>query len=192
TGCFALGSFDLIVLSPDVVYIPDAVFKNQLVVAGPGNTFILGADGLPVLVDVNDDGEIQYSEALLVYSIDLPQFNINTLEGLQHFTNLRRLNMTENNLTSIDLSTLTSLEYLSVNDNNLSVVDITGLTELIEIHIADNMVTELDLSGCPNVEILQVEGNNIPVLDVSGLPNLVNISCAGIGISELDLSNASA
>src|SRR5690606_6538677 len=123
TGCFALGSFNLIVLSPDVVYIPDPVFKNQLVVAGPGNTFILGADGLPVLVDVNDDGEIQYSEALLVYSIDLPQFNINTLEGLQHFTNLRRLNMTENNLTSIDLSTLTSLEYLSVNDNNLSVVD---------------------------------------------------------------------
>src|SRR5690606_31459273 len=109
-----------------------------------------------------------------------------------HFTNLRRLNMTENNLISIDLSTLTSLEYLSVNDNNLSVVDITGLSELIEIHIADNMVTEIDLSGCPNVEILQVEGNSIPVLDVSGLPNLVNLSCAGIGISELDLSNASA
>ncbi len=190
TGCFALGSFNLIVLSPDVIYIPDFALKNQLLNGGEGNSFILGADALPVVVDVNDDNEIQHSEALLVHFIDLPQFGINTLEGLQYFTNLRRLDVALNNLTSISLSTLTNLEYLNVNANNVPVVDISGLSNLVELHVAGTAVSEIDLSGCPNLQVLQVEQTNITELDISGLPNLEEISCYGLGLTAIDFSNA--
>ena len=194
SGCFSITNFDVFVnnATNPVVYIPDFNFKDQLLNAGlPEATFILGADNLPVIVDVNDDGEIQYDEALLVYTIELPQFNIATMEGVQHFTNLRRLNLADNNLNSIDVSMLTNLEYISVSDNELMTFDVSGLSLLQEVLASDNNLTSFDFSGCPALEMIGVDGNSLTELNITGFANLVHVTCYGNAIPVLDLSAAS-
>ncbi len=54
-------------------------------------------------VDINKDGEIQESEALLITSLDLSYSNISSTEGLQYFLNLEVLNCTYNQITLLDL-----------------------------------------------------------------------------------------
>ncbi|MGC4104722.1 hypothetical protein [Ferruginibacter sp.] len=55
-----------------VVNIPDANFKQALLAANPS-------------IDLNNDGQIQVSEALLVDQIDVNNKNISDLTGIQSF-----------------------------------------------------------------------------------------------------------
>ena len=57
-------------------------------------------------VDLNNDGEIEESEAEAFTRLDLFNFtyNISSLEGIQSFKNLETLNCSHHNLTEIDLS----------------------------------------------------------------------------------------
>jgi hypothetical protein len=47
--------------------------------------------GNMIIVDINNDDDIQQNEALLVYSLNVAGFNIASLEGIEHFTNLAHL-----------------------------------------------------------------------------------------------------
>lgn len=106
-----------------IVNIPDANFKNALV-----KTICTDSNGDRVLdadVDTNDDGEIQVSEALaaevLFYvpppplspeglpSLVLPAYDIVDFTGLEAFTNLRKLDVSGNLMTPLDVSMLSQL-----------------------------------------------------------------------------------
>lgn len=113
TGCFTLANFDIMVLPEgpnDAVYIPDANFKTKLIALG---------------YDTNADGEIQFSEAAAVATIlNVSSSNIADLTGLHAFTNLQGLFCQNNNLTSVDVSTLhfPNATYDFSNNPNLSYI----------------------------------------------------------------------
>lgn len=56
-----------VVLQAQIINIPDPIFKGLLLQADTDNTIA----GL-VKIDANDDGEIEQSEALSVYELNLP------------------------------------------------------------------------------------------------------------------------
>lgn len=81
-----------------------------------------------------------------IEELDLSNNNIKNLEGIEDFTNLKRLNMNNNKINYItDLDSLKKLEYLSFRNNNLS--EIQGFAELINLE-------HLDLSG--NIKISKI------------------------------------
>ncbi|MFN3640336.1 MAG: T9SS C-terminal target domain-containing protein, partial [Flavobacterium sp.] len=64
-----------------IINIPDANFKAKLLEASPSNTIARNTQNQYFKIDSNNDGEIQLSEALEVYGLNLNNANIESLEG---------------------------------------------------------------------------------------------------------------
>lgn len=121
---------------------PDENLKNALLEYEP-------------IIDTNDDGEIQISEALAVTELQLhsyyTNYNITDPTGLENFENLTYLNLSENSITSIEVNSLINLEYLDLGFNSITSIDVSDNIGLINFYIHGNSITELDVSQNPNL-----------------------------------------
>ena len=148
-----------------IINIPDPYFKALLLQADVGNEI-----GGGFKIDINDNGEIEQSEALLVYSSELPPGNITSLAGIEYFTNLMYLSCPSNQITTLDLSSLTQLLTLGVGGNQLTSLNLSGLTNLYFLLCSGNQLTELDFSTLTALEVTICTQNLFTVLDFSNNP----------------------
>jgi hypothetical protein len=192
-----------------IVNIPDANFKNVLVnfnVTDSNGDGSLNAD-----VDINNDGEIQNSEALLISNLQLPSFqNIISLAGLQSFTNLitfsavynnivnvpmlsatqlTDLRLDLNNITSLNTSLLINLERLNVEQNQLNSIVIANNGALKQLNLTSNNLSNINLNNNVSLERLFLSDNPITSLDITNYANLTELYVSNSLITQLDLSN---
>ncbi|NQY10294.1 MAG: leucine-rich repeat domain-containing protein [Flavobacteriales bacterium] len=168
-----------VIVSAQVVYIPDSAFKAYLV----GNTAI----------NLNGDDSIQVSEATAYAdTIDVMYLNISDLTGIEAFTTLTNLYCSHNSLTSIDVSNSVALTSLRCDWNDLSNIDVSALTALTYLNCYNSNVTSLNVSGCTSLTSLYCDHNNLTNLDVSGCTALVTLDCDYNDLTSLDLSQNTA
>ncbi|MBQ9517235.1 MAG: fibronectin type III domain-containing protein [Eubacterium sp.] len=154
--------------------------------------------------DTNGDGKLspdeRSAEKMMVSGIvdelaestgdDPDDLTISSLEGIEHFANLKTLYC--NNvgmLDSLDVSALTELEVLNCSDNGLTDLDLSANTALKRLHCCSNEFTSLDFTANENLEFLHCYANlELTSLDVTGLTNLEELRCDGCQITELDLT----
>lgn len=211
-----------------IVNIPDANFKAKLLSANSTNNvasietpFADGgvSDGWGVSnysnIDVNQNGEIEVSEALNVkyLSIFIGHYDnqVNDLTGLESFQNLiglrcfstnivdlpldnllnlKFLNCTSNHsLTSLDLSNLNNLEILDCSFNNFTTLNLDTLINLKRLDCSGNLYTALDFSNLVNLSKLTITNSLLTNIDLSGLFNIKALVIWGCPISFLDLSD---
>jgi len=184
-----------------IVNIPDANFKD----------FLLHHSVYEV--DTNHDEQIQLSEAQAITHMFFHVYNLYDIEnvsdmtGIEAFTNLRVLDCNNNQLTSLNLSSLTQLEELYCGNNNLSSLNVTGLTNLKLIMANNNQLSNIDLSTLTAIEQVNLEynsftsltitnpsmraimchNNQLTNLNITGLPNLVQLNCSDNLLTSLDL-----
>ena len=94
--------------------IPDSNFKSAL---------------LQLMIDTNGDGEIQQEEAAAVNQLDIRSKNINSLKGIQYFSNLQSLRASNNNIDSLDYLP-ESIKNLEIQNCNLEFLDVSQLIQL--------------------------------------------------------------
>ena len=138
--------------------------------------------------DANQDGMLDEAEILAVDSINCIALGINSLEGIERFSNLRILLCGDNNLTSLDLRGNPKLEWLNCAYNNLSGLDVSMLPELLDLYCQGNYLETLDVSGSPELVVLFCQDNYLETLDVSGSPKLMYLYCQGNYLETLDVS----
>jgi hypothetical protein len=155
-----------------IINIPDPTFKN-LLLSSPTNTISGG-----ILIDVNNNGEIEQSEALLVYYLVLPPGNITDLTGIEYFTNLEELSCANNLLTSADLSDLSQLSLLHIGGNQLTSLNLNGLTNLYFLLCSGNQLTQLDFSTLTALEVTICTQNLFTEIDFSNNPLFDQLACA--------------
>ncbi|WP_396148923.1 T9SS type A sorting domain-containing protein [Flavobacterium sp.] len=148
-----------------IINIPDPNFKALLLEADTDNNIA----GL-VKIDVNNNGEIEQSEALLVYDLLLPPGNITDLTGIEYFTNLLDIKCSSNLITTLDLSNSTQLITIGVDNNVLTSLNLTGLTNLFFINCGGNQLTDLDFSTLTGLEVVICGQNLFTELDFSNNP----------------------
>ncbi len=179
--------------SAQIINIPDPVFKSKLTSTTLGE--FKDASFNNILVDANQDGEIQLTEALQVSVIyfNNSQPYVTDMTGIQSFVNIRNLFIAPSVLTTLDLSGLSNLVLLSYYNNdfnyNLTSVNLTGLTSLVNLRISNCQLTSLNLSGLVNLKYINCDDNLITNLDVQGLPNLEVLECRNNQLTNLNLSN---
>ncbi|AWI26522.1 DUF7619 domain-containing protein [Flavobacterium pallidum] len=173
-----------------IVNIPDASFKAKLLSSSTANSVARNSNGQTMKIDANSDGEIQVSEALLVYQLNAGGVSaIASVTGLEAFTNIRVLSLRNDNLTTLDVSMLTNLTNLECGLNdNLSSLDVSGLAYLTEIHCDIGNLTSLNLSGLTALTTLSCWQNEITSLQIAGLPNLQSVNCSDNELAVLDLT----
>ncbi|MGE4345877.1 MAG: T9SS type A sorting domain-containing protein [Flavobacteriaceae bacterium] len=168
----------------EIIYIPDANFKSKLLQANASNNIAKNAINQKIKIDTNNDGEIQVSEALAVYQLNISQSNIEDLTGIEAFINLIYLSCPINDLTELDLSNNINLTSLDCSNNNLTELDLSNNTNLEILWAIFN--TELSYLNIKNGENLNPsavdEGSWMEMW--MNLPNNIYI-CADE--SEIDL-----
>ena len=132
-------------------------------------------------------------------SLDLSNRKLNNLEGLEVFTNLTKLDCSNNQLTSIDLSELANLEELVCSGNSLASLDFTGAPNIKILNCSEcfGLVSRsrsfsnggLDLTGLPYLEELYCDGNDLLQLNVRNNPELSIIECNDNSLMQLDVTS---
>ncbi|MFC2080581.1 hypothetical protein ACFLR8_00040 [Bacteroidota bacterium] len=160
----------------DIINIPDTAFLSALITEG---------------VDTDGDGKISYAEAEAVLKIDFGNdrgnhnwpgqgFKIESLVGIEAFTNLTFLNCRGNFISSLNVSNNTSLTLLHCCGNNLTDLDVSKNTSLLSLECAGNKLTTLDISNNTNLIDFNCNRNLLTNLDVSR-----NTRLEGIDISYM-------
>jgi len=150
----------------------DANFKNALV-----NTNCINNDanyGGDIDADLNNDGEIDLTEALLVTNLEINNQNISNINEISYFSNLQILFCSENLITSINFSNNNILQSLFCNNNLLSSLTLNNLPNLADVHCSGNLITEIDLS---TTGFAQGDFSNNPNLGTIQLKNGVTNLC---------------
>lgn len=173
---FLLLLFIATITQAQIVNIPDANFKAKLINLG---------------VDINSDGNIQFSEASLVRSLNLNYSNISNLIGIESFVSLKDLYCDYNQINTLNISGLVQLERLFCQENQLLNLDVSGLISLKEIYCANNQITSVNLNGVNNLQILNLSNNQLTSLDVSALSNLKELSCLNNQLTLLNVTGLS-
>lgn len=150
-----------------IVNIPDTAFKAILLSADETND--IAADLTPhnIKIDVNQDGEIQVSEALAVYSLNFSGVDIQSLNGIEAFTNLQALSFSAPNLASLSLGNLTQLNYLNVSSNALlSLSDVEQMSGLHRLFIDCNHLTTVNFYQMHGLEDLHISSST-PIIELN-------------------------
>lgn len=169
-----------------IVDIPDANFKNALI-----NTLCVasGFQESPEWdVDVNNDGEIQVSEAEAVVHLAVTNQNIDSLEGLEAFTGLKSFRCELNNIAELDMSNCPLLENLSCSLNLISLLNITQNPNLYYINCGSNDLTEIDISQNVNLDEIIFYNNLLQDINISQNINLTRIQLSENELSSIDIS----
>jgi hypothetical protein len=157
-----------------IVNIPDANFKAALV----GNNSI----------NTNQDGEIQCDEASsYTGSLDLANTSIINLTGLEAFTSATTLNLSGNNLSSVDLTANSALTQVILSSNPIFTVQLPPSTSVFAC--TNCALTSLDVSGLPSLTVLGFTGNDITGINLSNNPLLMELSCSDNQLAALNTSS---
>ena len=155
--------------------IPDPNFEQALIDFG---------------YDTVIDGQVPTANISGVIGIDVNGRNISSLEGIEDFTSLIALRCYNNQLNTLDVSTLTDLELLWCFQNNLTSLDTSNNQALRFLFADQNDLTSLDLSS--NNALIEVgcSFNQITgTLDLSGASNLTYILVRNNQLTGLNVQN---
>lgn len=175
------------------ITIPDPNFKNLLLIAytnftGDPNNYVVYPR-----IDANQDGQISYAEALAVEGLDFGYANVTNLEGLQYFTNIKKINTYYADFSNFYQPTLTNLEQLtlfnSVSSSSLTTVDLSPNLNLKKFQCNSHSITALDLSANTQLRDVDIYCPALTSLNLNNLANLKNLSYLG-GLPTIDLSDA--
>ena len=164
-----------------IINIPDATFKAELLAASPTVEKALNFSDQWIKIDANNDGEIQESEAQQVKLLALSEFLIFNITGIDGFSNLESLRITTSLITTLNIGGLTNLKSLNcLNMPILSTLNLDGASDLttLSLYSLPN-ITTLNLSNLNNLTKINCFGTSIVSLNVSNLPNLAEILYSG-------------
>ena len=168
--------FSVCSVHSQIVNIPDTNFKN----------YLLGE----ATININADTEIQVTEAeAFTGYLACNNLGIGDLTGLEAFINITELYVSDNNITSLDVSANTALHTLFCERNNIPSLDVTSNTALVSIQFSDNLLTTLDVSNNTLLQTLNCNRNNLTALAVSNNTNLGSLLVRENQLTTLDVSN---
>jgi hypothetical protein len=179
--------FAITISHAQIVNIPDANFKNALV---DTNCVDTDGDGFGDSdVDLNDDGEIQESEAEVILWLNVETEDIVSLEGIQSFINLKYLDCFRNDITNLDVTQNPNLEVLNCAENSMSNLDVSRNPNLRILFCRASQLVNLDVSQNPNLEYLNCTSNFLTNLDVSNNTMLTRLYSIQNQLTSLKINN---
>jgi len=175
------------VTNGQIIDFPDARFKNALV-----NTYCVDLDGDGIGdadADLNDDGEIDVSEALQVDSLKIINSNIFDINPISKFENLVYLNCYGNELDSLNLVNLDKLEFLDCGKNKCKKITFPDKNILSTLRCPSNMLKDLDVSGLKLLKHFSCSNNELNKIEIDSLYNLISLDCSSNKITSLNTTN---
>ncbi|MCL2447078.1 MAG: hypothetical protein FWD06_09965 [Oscillospiraceae bacterium] len=121
---------------------------------------------------------------------DLSRRGITSLAGIEHFSNLRVLDVSGNALTTANFSQNAELRQVDVSNNPLTSLNVTQNAHLVALGAGGTQLQSLDLSGNTALDFLWIPTNpQLHGLNTSNNPQLEELIASGSGLRNLNLAN---
>ena len=167
--------------------IPDSLFELRLMG--------LGHDSI-------HDGYVLKSNIMNIDSLDISNFGIEDLTGIEDFVNMTYLNCSDNQIVNLDLSQNSELSYLDCSNNqinNLLFSQKKSQSNLITLNCDQNQILTLDVASkilltsfsCDNNVLTDLNisnGNNLNFSYFSAINN-PNLNCISVDNSTWSANN---
>ena len=154
--------------------IPDPNFEQALIDFGYDS-------GIP-------DGFVPTNNINSVVYLDVSGRNIADLTGVEDFDSLDYLDVTTNQLTSLNVSGNSLLTVLKCGNNMLPSIDLSQNPMISELRIWLNNLSSLDLSSNTNITIVEAFNNQLTDVNLSGLLNLFSLNLSNNMLNSIDIS----
>ena len=166
-----------------IVTIPDLNFKNALLTSLCVDADLNGTYESDA--DLNNDGQIQITEASIIQRLRVSGKSISDLTGIQSFTNLKKILCNNNLLTTVDFSSNLNLQLIDCYSNSFVSLTINGLPLLDSLKVYPNAsLQNLTVTNNPLLTILALGS------DFGSLSNLVSLNCSHNALTSLSLYNS--
>lgn len=174
------------------VVFNDAALKQRIVLHDQNVVGGISGTGIS-LIDTDYNGEISIAEAqAYTGKLYLNQNGSNfytDFTGVEEFINITELYCENNQMTTLNVSTLTELTGLYCENNQISSLNLTNNVNLEVLNYRYNNLPSVNLTSNVNLTNLTCTNNNIVNMDVSGNVNLEIINCSNNSIVSLDFAN---
>ena len=146
---------------------------------------------------IQDATYIVEEELINITKLSIGNQRLLSLQGIEYFKALTRLECQNNLLTELDVSRNTSLTFLHCPNNRLANLDVSNNTKLTNLRCDGNKLTNLGVSNNRWLTYLNCMNNALAELDVSGCRALTELKCGGELYTKnklitLDVSNNTA
>ncbi|MFQ6600295.1 leucine-rich repeat domain-containing protein [Flavobacterium sp. C3NV] len=159
----------------EYVTLPDSNFEQKLIDLG------IDTDGL--------NGKITITDVSFITSLDLSNTNIKDITGIENFTALTTLDLSNNQITTLDLSKNVLLETLNVSSNQITTLDLSKNVNLRIVYVVNNPLISLNLKNGNNKNfVLPVETGKKSASLYTSFLGLTTLGC--IQVDDADYSNA--
>jgi hypothetical protein len=162
------------------------------------------------LVDKDQNLHVSNNEILDTKSIDVNGWEIQTMQGLEYFTEITSLFVQNNKLEALDVSKNRKLNVISCYNNDIKTLDLSDNVALVRIDCSNNpslvsldcsystILEEIKCYECPKMASITVGnkqgfktlvcyGDALVNLDVAGCKALNRLECQNNPIVSLDL-----
>ncbi len=133
-------------------------------------------------IDLNSDGILQRLEVEQVNNLQLKNLDESpiSLRGIENFSNLETLVLSNVNAETLDLRALKNIQYLFFENCQFANVLLEGLERLTELQIGpgNEKLRSISLKNAKNLTVLNIKSDNnqLKQLDVNGLKSLRQIN----------------
>ena len=137
--------------------------------------------------DKNHDNRFSPSEIANAKWITCDNKSIDSLKGIEFFTEIWRLDFYYNNVKTIDLSHNKKLSYINCHHNQLRELEVSGLPLLETLYCTSNNLQSIKVSENKQLKDFYCNENSIDTLDVSQNKELERLVCGDNKLTELDV-----
>ncbi|RHZ35931.1 leucine-rich repeat domain-containing protein [endosymbiont GvMRE of Glomus versiforme] len=116
-----------------------------------------------------------------ITKLDISKKKLENHLQLKGFTNLKELELSDNEITSLEIVNCPHLGEINGVRNKLIKIDIKGCPQLKNLWVYSNLLTNLDLSQNSKLEELNIDNNNFSEQDLSFLSHLKNLKKLWVG-----------
>jgi gliding motility-associated-like protein len=158
---------------PTYTYVPDDNFEQALITKN--------LDGVL-------DNYVLTSNIDTLHELFIEGQSIEDLTGIEDFVGMEHLQVNDNLISSIDVTTLSELVTLSIDNNSLSSLNLSQNARLENLFCRSNNLTSLHVGSNPLLSFLDIRGNQIPSIGLNTNTQLKLFYCDDNPITTLDLS----
>ncbi len=119
--------------------------------------------------------------AITIADAGLTEINLPQCNGLGE------LNLSGNNLTSLDFSKVPNLIYISLNSNYFTTIDLSSLEGLQLAYLGNNLLSEVKMKN-QLLWNLDLGNNRLQDIDLSGVPSMSQMWLSGNQLKHVDVS----
>ena len=167
------------------------IFGWTHISAAPANTSFTDDNFYDcIIVKLNTDGfnsvydrdsstyEVTKEELESITVLKCNEASIANVKGLELLTNLTDLNLSDNNISSINLASNLKITNLLLSNNKLTTIDLSKNTALENLYLNGNSLSSLNLSKNANLLVLNVNNNKLASLDFTNNDKIMDLKAA--------------